>query len=236
MYDLYTKVIHARRKARHTFKDIETIRKELRVSDLEIDVLDLGAGSRVNKSNRRKVSQIARNAEKSARFGRFFYALSTYLSAESILELGTSLGLTTAYFAKADSAERVITLEGCPETVAIARANFQRLGLGSVTTIVGNIDETFPKVLAEEEKGFDLIFFDANHRFEPTVRYFETAKKYARPKSVFIFDDIYWSDEMKRAWEVIKADPDVTVTIDLFWIGLVFFRKEQPKENFTLRF
>lgn len=218
------------------FKDIELIRQELRASDLEIEVLDLGAGSRVNKSNRRQVNQIARNAEKPARFGRLFYALSTYLSTESILELGTSLGLTTAYFAKADSTTKVITLEGCPETAAIARANFHRLELESVTTVIGNIDETLPKVLADEENGFDLIFFDANHRYEPTVRYFEIAKKYARPKSVFIFDDIYWSEEMKQAWEVIKADPDVTVTIDLFWIGLVFFRKEQPKENFILRF
>ena len=150
--------------------------------------------------------------------------------------MGTSLGLTTAYFARAVAEGEVVTMEGCPETARIARDNFQKLGLDSVQIVVGNIDLTLPEVLKKPENEFELVFFDANHRYEPTLRYFATAKKYASPKSVFIMDDIYWSEEMKQAWEVIKADPDVTVTIDLFWIGLVFFRKEQRKENFILKF
>jgi predicted O-methyltransferase YrrM len=85
-------------------------------------------------------------------------------------------------------------------------------------------------------KVLDFAYFDANHRFEPTVQYFEDCLPYIQNDSVFIFDDIYWSEGMTRAWEHIKAHPRVTLTVDLFWIGLVFFRTEQVKEDFVLRF
>lgn len=202
-----------------------------------IEILDLGAGSRRNKSNHRKISSIAKNAEKPARFGALFYRLTHYFKPRIILELGTSLGLTTAYFAKAAPDARIITMEGCPETARLASRNFAELGVGSVEIVVGNIDQTLPAWLRSQQSGgVDLIFFDANHRFEPTLRYFEEALPYAHEASVFIFDDIYWSTEMTRAWERIKAHPKVSVTIDLFWVGLVFFKKEQAKENFVLRF
>jgi hypothetical protein len=41
---------------------------------------------------------------------------------------------------------------------------------------------------------------------------------------------------MERAWAAIKAHPSVTVTIDLFYVGLVFFRKKQPRQDFWLRY
>ncbi len=153
-----------------------------------------------------------------------------------MIELGTSLGLTTAYFAKAAPDAQIISLEGCPETMRLAEENFSQLGISNVKTVLGNIDLTFPEFLREQNQKLDLVFFDANHRLEPTVRYFHDALPYHDDDTVFVFDDIYWSEEMTAAWEAIKAHPDVTVTVDLFWIGLVFFRKTQAKENFVLRF
>jgi predicted O-methyltransferase YrrM len=236
VYNLYTKVIRPAILPVVDFTKLEAIRQKLQSNSDTIEVLDLGAGSRINKSNRRKIRDIARNAEKPARFGRLFYRLTQYFQPETIIELGTSLGVTTAYFAQAAPQSRLITFEGCPETARVARKNFAELGLNSVVVEVGNIDETLPQVLAKLGRPVDLVFFDANHRYEPTIRYFEIAKRYASPRTLFVFDDIYWSDEMKAAWEHIKSHPDVTLTLDLFWIGLVFFRNEQPKENFVLRF
>ena len=236
VFDLYTQAIRPQSDVDFDLEDVEELRNQLRKDLTEIDILDLGAGSRINKSNRRKIADISRNAEKPARFGRLFYRLAQKLNPQTILELGTSLGITTAYFAKAVPQARIVTLEGCPETARIARKNFELLKIASIQTVVGNIDETLATQLAQTKGEVDMVFFDANHRLEPTVRYFEEAKKYAGPQTVFIFDDIYWSEEMTQAWEYIKAQPDVTVTIDLFWLGLVFFRKEQRKENFILRF
>ena len=218
------------------FKEIESLRKKLLRRNEEIEILDLGAGSRRNKSNRREISEIAKNAEKPARFGQFFYRLSQYLQPNTVLELGTSLGVTTAYFARALPGSEIITMEGCPETARLAKKNFSELNLKNISVIVGNIDHTLPDFLKKQNQKIDLVFFDANHRCEPTVRYFNHALPYADDNSVFIFDDIYWSKEMTAAWEEIKSHPEVSVTIDLFWVGLVFFRKEQVKEDFILRF
>ncbi len=236
MYELYTQVIKAKCREYADFQEIELLRKVLLRRKDEIEIMDLGAGSRLNKSNRRKVGEIARNAEKPAKFGRFFYRLSQHLQPRSVLELGTSLGVTTAYFAKALPESAITTMEGCPETALIAEKNFQALGLKNIAVVVGNIDHTLPDLLKTRKHKIGLAFFDANHRYEPTVRYFKDALPYADENSVFIFDDIYWSKEMTAAWEEIKAHPEVTVTVDLFWVGLVFFRKEQVKEDFVLRF
>lgn len=236
VYDLYTQAICPTAAKPDEFGRIEAIRKQLLKDTDEIEILDLGAGSRRNKSNRRKISDIAKNAEKPARFGELFYRLTHYFKPQTILELGTSLGLTTSYFAKSAPHARVITMEGCPETARLASHNFKKLGVDSVEIVVGNIDHTLPEWLQSQQKTVDMVFFDANHRLEPTLRYFEDTLPYANDDSVFIFDDIYWSKEMTQAWEQIKAHPDVRVTVDLFWVGLVFFRKEQAKENFVLRF
>ena len=236
IYELYNQAVKAKGGNNSDFQEIESLRKKLLKRTDEITILDLGAGSRRNNSNRRKISEIARNAEKPARFGQFFYRLSQYLQPETILELGTSLGVTTAYFAKALPDSEIFTMEGCPETARLAKGNFRDLGLENTSVIVGNIDHTLPDFLKKRNQKIGLTFFDANHRYEPTLRYFNDILPFADEKSVFIFDDIYWSKEMTAAWEEIKAHPEVTVTVDLFWVGLVFFRKKQAKEDFILRF
>lgn len=154
-----------------------------------------------------------------------------------IVDLGTSLGTTTAYLAQATKAfgGHVLTFEGCPETALVAQQNFSQLGIQNVSVVVGNLDET----LAAEVVALppvDFVFFDANHRYEPTVRYFEICLTNIHNDTVFVFDDIHWSAEMERAWAFIKKHPSVRVTVDLFWVGLVFFRHEQPKQDFILRF
>lgn len=236
LFELYTQVISAKKDNNPDYAALKSLRKELLRSQEEIEILDLGAGSRINKSNLRKISTIARNAEKPAKFGRLFNRLIQRFQPQTILELGTSLGLTTLYMAKAKPDANMITFEGCPETAKKAQQHFDRSNAGNIEIVLGNIDHTLPETLKRMNKVLDVAYFDANHRFEPTVRYFEECLPYIQNDSVFIFDDIYWSEGMTQAWEQIKAHPRVTLTVDLFWIGLVFFRTEQVKEDFVLRF
>ncbi|WP_031527317.1 O-methyltransferase [Dyadobacter crusticola] len=235
VFDLYNRLINVK-DSNEDYTQIQKLRKELLSSTEIIEILDLGAGSRVNKSNKRKVKTIARNAEKPEKFGRLFYRLIKNFQPQSILELGTSLGLTTLYLSKANPDAAITSFEGCPQTAAKARSNFERMGVRNVEVVLGNIDQTLPEKLRQLNQKIDFVHVDANHRYEPTVRYFEDCLSYVHENSLFIFDDIYWSAEMTAAWKYIKAHPDVTVTIDLFWIGLVFFRKGQAKEDFVLRF
>ena len=237
LFALYTQVIRAKTVLKPHLIPIQALQKELRRSRQLISVTDFGAGSKVNASRQRTVSDIARHSQKPARFGRLLFRLIQRFETATIIDLGTSLGMTTAYLAQAAKLYdgKVFTFEGCPETASIARQNFSRLSLNNVEIIVGNLDETLAPTVATLNK-VDFVFFDANHRYEPTVRYFETCLSKSHNDTVFVFDDIHWSDEMEQAWGYIKAHPAVTVTIDLFWIGLVFFRKEQPRQHFVLRF
>ncbi len=237
LFSLYTEVIRASNRSETTFKPIQALRKELRASRQQITITDFGAGSKVNASRQRTIGDIARNSQKPARFGRLLFRLVQRFQAKVIVDLGTSLGMTTAYLAAGTKPHggHVLTFEGCPETAVIARQNFSRLGYANVQVVVGNLDETLAQQVAALDP-LDFVFFDANHRYEPTIRYFETCLTTIHNDTVFVFDDIHWSAEMEQAWAYIKAHPRVTVTVDLFWVGLVFFRHEQPRQDFVLRF
>ena len=242
LFTLYTQVIRAKTGSKALLTPIQNLRKQLRKSRQVITIADYGAGprqagSKVNESRQRTLGDIARNSQKPARFGRLLFRLIQRFEARTIVDLGTSLGMTTAYMAEAAKTYggRVLTFEGCPETAAVARQNFEQLGLQNVDIIVGNLDETLtPKITSLDP--IDFVFFDANHRYEPTIQYFETCLANIHNDTVFVFDDIHWSDEMEQAWAYIKKHPSVSVTVDLFWVGLVFFRREQPKQDFILRF
>jgi len=218
------------------FEAIEARRKALLKCPDTITVSDFGAGSHTGAGKQRQVRHIARTAAKPRKLGQLLFRLVNHFQPRTVLELGTSLGLTTAYLAAADSRAQVLTFEGCPQTAAIARQTFAKLDLQNVTLIEGNFDTTLTSTLQNLGRPVDFAFFDGNHRYEPTVRYFEQLLPYRTEQSVFVFDDIHWSAEMTRAWETIKAHPDVLLTLDLFFIGVVFFRKKQPKQHFNLRF
>jgi predicted O-methyltransferase YrrM len=152
-----------------------------------------------------------------------------------ILELGTSLGLSTAYLAAAAPAAKLYTIEGSPAIAKKAKANLDDLHL-DVHLLSGNFDTVLPLLLADIPPP-GLVFIDGNHRLEPTLRYFHLLMQYASRPAILIFDDIHWSAEMEQAWAEIKADPRVGVTIDLFFLGFVFLREEfKVKQDFIIRF
>jgi predicted O-methyltransferase YrrM len=236
VYGLYTTVIRHDGQFQ-AFGRIEARRRELLASPASITVTDFGAGSQVaGASGRvRRVRDIARHSAKPPRLAQLLFRLVNHFQPTTILELGTSLGLTTAYLATANSRRQVLTFEGCPASAALARETFDKLSIKNVQLVEGNIDHLLPTTLASLAKPLDFVFFDGNHRYEPTLRYFEACLTKAHENSVFVLDDIHWSAEMEQAWAAVQAHPAVTVTVDLFYVGLVFFRKAQPRQDFSLR-
>ncbi len=233
VFDLVNEVLEDDRYF-YVFEDIERLRVNLLRDKRLLEVTDLGAGSHTTSSKQRSVRSIARSAVTPSRYTQFLFSLVHYLKPKTVLEMGTSLGISTLYQAKADGRAQVITLEGCPEIAAVAQENFKRLKANNIELITGDFENTLPQALHKIQR-VDYVFFDGNHRKIPTLNYFHEALKYAHEDSVFVFDDIYWSKEMMEAWEAIKAHPKVTLTIDIFYMGIVFFRKENiTKEHFTL--
>lgn len=234
VYKLIDEVIYDLR-SKDEYKNIEDLRKKLILDDRIITITDLGAGSHMNNNKQKAVSQIAENALKPRKLAQLIYRLAKIMRPSNMIELGTCLGITTAYLSKAAPDASVITMEGCPETAKIAQENFNELELNNIHMEVGNFDDNFPKIIAQYPK-LDFVFIDGNHRKEATLNYFNWSLPKVHENSLLIFDDIYWSKGMKEAWEEIKNHPDVTCTVDLFWIGLVFFRKGQAKEHFKVKF
>ncbi len=219
----------------YCYDRIERLRDALLQDKRTIQVLDLGAGSGFGNTKEKAVAQIAKRAAKPSKYGQVIFRLANHFQPQTIVELGTSLGMTTAYLASANSQSKIYSLEGCPETAKVARENFDKLGLKNIDLRIGDFKDTLPQ-LATDLHQVDLAFFDGNHRYAPTMDYFHRFLPLAKEHSLFIFDDIHWSEEMEQAWEEIKRHPEVSITIDLFFIGLVFFKKGKIKENFVVRF
>ena len=217
------------------YDEVENIRKSLLSDERIINVTDLGAGSHVNNSRQKKISEIAKNALKPPKLAQLLYRLAADMQPGNIIELGTCLGTTSLYLQKASPKAKLHTLEGCPETARIAAEVFKRAGEDHIEQEIGNFDDTLPVVIKKLDK-LDFVFVDGNHQKDATLKYFEWCLPKVQENTLLIFDDIYWSDGMKEAWSEIKAHPHVTVTIDLFWIGLVYFKKGQVREDFVIRF
>jgi len=233
VYRLIDKVIYDF-EPKKVYAGIEALRKQLLNDKRSIQVTDLGAGSKVNNDQTKKISDIARNALKPRRLAQLLYRLAADLKPLNIIELGTCLGITTVYLQNASPKAKVYSLEGSPETAAVALETFQKAGLTNIAEITGNFDDTLPGVIKELDQ-LDFVFVDGNHQRDATIKYFEWCLAKVHEDTMLIFDDIYWSEGMKEAWQEIKAHPRVTVTVDLFWIGLVFFKKGQAKEDFLVK-
>lgn len=234
VYQLVDQVVYNFEK-QDFYMPIEYLRDELMEDHRILTITDLGAGSMLNNGKKKKVSTLAKNALKPPRVAKLIARLAQEFKPKTVIELGTCLGLTTLYLSKASPSSSIITVEGCPETASIAQENFDIMNTTNVDIKIGGFDGVFPEVLAGLE-AVDFLFVDGNHRKSATLDYFYQSLSKTHEGSLLIFDDIYWSTGMKEAWEEIKKHPSVTVTIDLFYIGLVFFKTDQAKEDFKIRF
>lgn len=235
VFEFITNVLNDKREF-DCFRYIESIREELKHNHTEITVPDFGAGSRLELDKKRKVSVIANSSLKPKKYSRLLFRMVHFYKPETILELGTSFGITTSYFSFANPSSEIITMEGAPAIAYIAKQNFKQLHLTNIKVVEGNFDETFSSVTSQLST-INFAFIDGNHRKQPTLNYFYQLLNKSTQSTILIFDDIHWSAEMEAAWNEIKQHSSVTLTIDLFFIGIVFFRPEQKtKEHFTIRF
>jgi predicted O-methyltransferase YrrM len=234
VYDFLEQVLYTDNET-NELKQLSIVRNQLLSDTRKVEITDLGAGSTINNSKIRLVKDIAKNSSKHPKYGRLFYRMIAYFKPRNVIELGTSLGLSTIYFAKANPKLNVYTLEGCPNTLKVAQENFNNLNLANIITAQGDFKDTLPKVLNTISTA-DFIFFDGNHQEQATLDYFNAALPFKNENSVFIFDDIHWSDGMTNAWNKIKGHPETVVTLDLFFLGIVFFKSGLTKQDFKIRF
>lgn len=235
VYQLYTRAIKPD-TADPSFVAIEQQRKVLLKNNSTIRITELGAGSSVNRRPARAISDIARNSLTTPAFSRLLYRLISYMQASTILELGTSLGINTLYLAAAAPQGQVYTLEGCPHTAAIARQLFKDSGVENIKLLEGSIDETLPLLLQQEKPRIDAAYLDANHTYEASIRYFEMLLPFLHERSFLVFDDIYWSEGMQQAWQEMRQHPRVSLSLDLYDAGILFFQPGLQPAHYVLEY
>ena len=238
VFDLVTKCFYDNTKYPE-YETLKSYRKSLLENKNTIEVTDFGAGSRVFKSNTREISKIAQTAGITPKNAELLFRIIRYFQPKSILEIGTSLGLATSALSLGNEKAKIITLEGCPNTQKQAQVQLQSRSFGTNSNFQ-NIEfintefSSYFKNLHLSPITHHLIYFDGNHSKKATLDYFEALLPTISNDSVWIFDDIHWSADMEEAWEIIKNHPKVSVTIDTFQWGIVFFRAEQKKEHFII--
>ncbi len=212
------------------YEELKDHRNQLLRDKRSISVQDFGAGSRVFSSNERSICRIAKYAGIQASRQRLLFRLVRHLRPDSILELGTSLGMATVAMALGNKDAVVVTLEGCSNTLDVARQYFP----DRLNSRIKAKHTLFEDYLKDNPSKYDLIYVDGNHDKTQTLAYFEWLLDQVHENSCIIFDDINWSKGMNEAWHSISKHPKVTVSIDTFQWGIIFFRKEQEKEHFYI--
>jgi predicted O-methyltransferase YrrM len=223
------------------FNVIELQRQNYKQNNEQIIIEDLGAGSRTIKTLHRRINSIAKSSLKPKKWANLLFKICKHYQPKNAIELGTSLGITSSYIAHAIQPNGILyTIEGSSHIAALAQKTFNSFGMGNIKSFNGHFDNVLPEIYAtlkNEKSTVDFVFIDGNHKYEPTVNYFLQSLALSNSNSIFILDDIHWSQEMEQAWEFVKQHPQVTITIDLFFIGIVFFRQQNmAKEHFILKY
>lgn len=218
-------------------KQLDRSRKSLfkRTTTIETTDLGAGAGNKLYVTVLSPLGKLARQRSLDKKNLYLLYKLVKYFQPNYILELGTSAGISTSYIGISNTFKKFVTMEGCAVLASHARSYLNALHLKTIEIKVGNFDVILDNTLKEFEQ-LDLVFVDGNHRKHQTIKYFESCLKKANDNSIFIFDDIHWSSGMAEAWQLIKENKRVTLSLDLFKIGIVFFRKEMVRQHLVIRY
>jgi predicted O-methyltransferase YrrM len=229
-FDFYTKVVK-KVSDPEKFHSIEKLRQKLLEQKTEITVKDFG--SRKNLSPSRQVSVIASKSLSAASYSSLYFRIIQHFGASQVIELGTSLGINTLYLAE-DKNVKVTTFEGDLSIAEIAKTTFEFANAKNIKLVQGELDLTLRDYLQTIRK-IDVAFMDANHRYEPTMLYFERLLQKVHDKSVIIMDDIHYSQEMEKAWKAVQKHNLVYATADLYRCGIVFFDPSLNKQHVILQ-
>jgi predicted O-methyltransferase YrrM len=233
VFDLITQVL-PRNIDYYCFEGIEQLRRGLFQDDRMLQVEDLGAGSVKGNNPNRSVRSIAKSALKSPLLAQLLFRLVQKQKPRCIVELGTSLGITTSYLANAVFQGKVITFEGASEIAKVAQEVWSDQDIENVEVVIGDFDLVLESRIGSLDQ-IDVVFVDGNHRKEPTLRYFELLLTKVPDSGIMVFDDIHWSSDMQKAWDVIKNHPRVTISLDFYDFGVVYFNKDFPRQQFVLK-
>lgn len=230
LFNLITKCFNKKLKYGKYYKAVNFY-KQLLKDDTKFIYCPYGTNK--TETTETKISRITKGSSVGLKYSRLLYNISEYFASEETLEFGTSLGVSTAFLSA--GSKKVTTVEGCPNTVAIAKSYHEKFDINNICYINTTIEDYLESDEFKRSSP-NIIFIDASHTYNSIITFFYKLLKVINNNSIIIFDDIYWSFEMNKAWKKIISEDSVTQTVDLLRFGIVFFDKRLNKENFTIRY
>jgi len=214
----------------YAFRDIENIRHGLLADSRVVQEEHYGEQSKTLPAHSRAVREIARVTALPDAYGKLLFRLVNHLRPANLLELGTGLGVSTLYLSAAATSAPFITLEASSSLAVIAKENFQKLQLHNIRLLQGKFSDTLPQAL-NELKELHFVFIDGDHRKEAVINNVHQLLPHLANNATIVVDDIYWSQEMKEAWNELIRLPQATLSVDLFRMGVLFFREGVVKQH-----
>ena len=226
-YDVITKVFEEK-SSYYIYNEVEKERRRLLHDRTSIFFDDYGTG----KSGERRVCDIARRALKNTDEAQLIFRTALYQKPRFVIELGTSLGLTTAYLSKAVGGGKCHTFDGCEKVVEQAKQVACNCGTAENTVFhVGDIVDVLPKVIQNIES-VDVVFMDANHTKEATLAYYSIIEPKLSSNSVLIMDDIHSSKGMREAWDEIRQSEKARVSFDMYGLGIIYYNESLSRKDY----
>ncbi len=214
---------------------IEDLRKSLSGNEELLEISDHGAGSRLATGEKRSVQKLVKQTAVSRRKGELLARISAFLDFPVILELGTGTGISSLYLAMGSPRSTLFSCEGSPAIGELAKRNVNELGNKNINISVDTFMSWLPGILRQQ--GDDLlVFLDGDHRGEKLLRYCDMIMASKQQKTVLVLDDIHWSEDMYHAWRTLIDREGISLSLELFNLGIIFLGFKVQKEHFNIRF
>ncbi len=232
-YQMYLGLRKYLKNHKDDFPELAAKRHKLLRDERMIPITDFGAGSRALKKEKiRKISDITRHSSSPSKFSLLYQYFCSQTPAQTVLELGTCVGVNTCYLAQVTKGI-IFTFEGADALADLAEGIFKKHA--PIQMVRGNINQTLPRFLNNKPR-LDFVLMDAHHTYEATLTYFDQILPFLHEDSIVAIGDIHWSIGMQEAWEKIKKSPALSVSMDFFECGILFFKKGIPKKDYILHY
>ena len=160
--------------------------------------------------------------------------LAETIGAKSILELGTNTGLSAYYLLSSKYKPTLVTIEGSSQLCQIAQENIRNFS--PRFEIVNKLFDDALTDLVKSNQKFDMAFIDGQHEEQATIYYANKIKQLMNPGGIILFDDIFWSEGMSRAWDKIKEDDEFESVIGLRTRGIAVLRSNDSESQILPRY
>ncbi|MDD2435944.1 MAG: SAM-dependent methyltransferase [Massilibacteroides sp.] len=169
------------------------------------------------------------------KYGALLMRISNYLKPQNLLLIGSDLSFSALYSSSYASTTRCVVLEEKTEIAAFSRSVIEKHRAKNILLKEGVYQKTVSEVLEHTDK-LDFVYFGYPNDSALDIPVFECILPHLHEHSVLILRGIRKTKDRKEFWNRLCARPEVSVTIDVYELGIAFFNHKIHKKNYIVSF